>query len=463
VIKKYAGSAIRIFVLAIFAFALCSFSVTDARAFGINANPDHSETAYGVEAASGDAGLKAITVSSGTLSPAFDPDVLNYTLSVKESVSKVTVKASAADIKASVSPAKKTYTLKSGQTITACITVKAPSGTAKVYRVAITRAKSTNANLKSLKTSSSACPLKPSFKPGITNYSIVLPANKGSLTVSAIRADKLSKVSVQTVKGGAAQNTGKVVLDKGQSAAVIVTVTAQAGNKKVYTIHVNRLFGKWDLIWNDEFDGTGVDTSKWTALEEKDGGFKSLQYYRPENVTVSGGKLTITARKEKYKGKSYTSGFVETSGKFNYKYGKIEARIKIPAGYGFFPAFWLWQENHKKPYQEIDIMENIGRYKTTIYSCHHYTAGKRITHDYGKIKIKNANAFHTYTLVWTEKELKSYVDGKLYFKTKKKIPKESMYIILNLAVGGVWPHSPKKSTKFPSSFIIDYVRVYKYI
>jgi beta-glucanase (GH16 family) len=228
----------------------------------------------------------------------------------------------------------------------------------------------------------------------------------------------------------------------------------------------NRLMGQagqWELVWNDEFDGTALDTAKWNIIEQKKGAFKSLQYYRPENVTVSGGMLHITARKQKYRGKAYTSGYVDTSGKFGFQYGKIEASIKIPVGYGYFPAFWIWQEDHGKPYQEIDVMENIGRRQKTIYSVHHFTKGKRVTSVFGTAKIKNLKAFHTYSLVWTKTELKSYMDGKLYFKTKKKIPREKMFVVLNLAVGGTWPKSPKKTTRFPGEFVIDYVRVYRYI
>lgn len=460
--KKIGKKAMIILSMAVFALTSCLMPLTaEAKtpgSIGYNGSTAllHAVSAYA------QTDLKYITASTGKLSPAFSPGTLNYSLALKESADKVTLKAAAASSKSSASPTKKTYTVKKGQSVSASIKVKGLSGS-KTYKVSITRAKSTNANLKSLKTSSSSCALKPAFKADKTSYTVTLPASMSSFTVSASPADSLSKATVQVTKKGVTKTTKTVSLNKGETATVTVTVNAQAGNTKVYTIAVNRLYGQWQQVWSDEFGGTSLDSSKWNAIDNGKNSNGELQYYLPRNVSVSNGYLYLTGKRETYKGMKYTSGYINTSGKFSLQYGKIEARIKLPIGYGFFPAFWLWQDNMKNPYQEIDIMEHIGRYPTRVYFCHHFTVKKKTTHDFKIYNIKKNTDFHTYRLEWTEKELRGYVDGKLYYKSTKNIPKESMFIVLNFAIGGVWPYSPKSSTKLPNSLVVDWVRVSKYI
>ncbi len=184
-------------------------------------------------AKSGDNNLALLTNTAGVLSQPFDPNVTNYTLNLDENTSSVTLKAAKSNAMAKVSPASKKLTLKNGQTKVLKFTVKAQSGAKKTYTVTVTRAPSTNTNLKTLKTS---VPLSPGFSAGTTDYTLTLPADKGAVTISAKAFDKLSKVTINGVK----KASQKITLANGQSTMVSVVVTSQAGTAKEYRILVQR-------------------------------------------------------------------------------------------------------------------------------------------------------------------------------------------------------------------------------
>ncbi|MDP2891580.1 MAG: cadherin-like beta sandwich domain-containing protein, partial [Bacillota bacterium] len=180
--------------------------------------------------------LASLTPSIGTLSQPFDPAVLNYSLNLDEYTDRVLISATAAHLLAKTTPKSKLYILKNGQTKVATIRVRAQSGATKIYRVAITRAKSTNANLLRLKTNSLLYPLVPAFSADNTSYTVTLPASVGSVTLTAKKADKYANLTID----GAKKTSKKVVLLNGQTITVNITVTAQAGNTKTYTIVISR-------------------------------------------------------------------------------------------------------------------------------------------------------------------------------------------------------------------------------
>jgi hypothetical protein len=184
-------------------------------------------------AKSGDNNLASLTNSAGVMSQSFDPNVTNYTLNLDENTSSVTLKAAKANAMAKVSPASKKLTLKNGQTKTLKFTVKAQSGTKKTYTVTVTRAPSTNTNLKTLK---SSIPMSPGFSAGVTDYTVTLPADKSTVTISAKSFDKLSKVTINGTK----KSSQKFTLANGQSTTVTVLVTSQAGTTKEYRILIQR-------------------------------------------------------------------------------------------------------------------------------------------------------------------------------------------------------------------------------
>lgn len=246
------------------------------------------------------------------------------------------------------------------------------------------------------------------------------------------------------------------------------------------------------LVFKDEFNKSAnspVDKSKWTAeIGGKGWGNEELQYYTDsiENAYHDGkGSLVIKAIKlapplnlECWYGEcQYTSARLITKKKFDRKYGRFEARIKIPAGQGMWSAFWMLGSNIDEVgwsnCGEIDIMENIGREPSTVHGTIHgpgYMGKEGLS---GKFELKNnrkfADDFHIYATEWKENQIKFFVDGKLY-KTltpadipegKKWVYDHPFFMILNLAIGGNWGGKPDETTQFPGEMKIDYVRVYK--
>jgi beta-glucanase (GH16 family) len=225
------------------------------------------------------------------------------------------------------------------------------------------------------------------------------------------------------------------------------------------------------LVWADEFNyNSAPDSAKWTYNIGGNGwGNNELEYYtsRPENVIVKNGMLHITALKENYKGKEYTSARILTKGKFAFKYGRIEARAKLRTGIGTWPAIWMLGSDIDSAgwpaCGEIDIMEHLGRDLNKIYGTLHYPEHFG-DHANGKtIMISNANDFHIYGVEWSPEEIKISVDGKIYqtVKNSPEIPfNQNFFIIINQAMGGNFggPVGPKVSKE---TMEVDYVRVYQ--
>lgn len=235
------------------------------------------------------------------------------------------------------------------------------------------------------------------------------------------------------------------------------------------------------LIWNDEFDYTGIpSSSNWNMETGGDGwGNNELQYYtdREENAYVDNGILTITAMSESYSGRDYTSARITTQNNFDVRYGKIEASIKLPYGQGIWPAFWMLGADIGSvgwpACGEIDIMELVGgdnNGDNTVYSTLHWeNAGEPA--DYGQSYTLSsgvfADDFHEFAVEWDEEEIRGYVDGTEYFVadiTPEDLSEfhNNFFIILNVAVGGNWPGSPNETTIFPQTMEVDYVRVYAF-
>lgn len=238
-------------------------------------------------------------------------------------------------------------------------------------------------------------------------------------------------------------------LEAGTSEGIQKTAPAQKKNF--------RPVDGWELIWADEFAEPMLDSTKWTAVERENNYNNELQYYSPLNVFLRDGCLYLTANQEKKGGKVYTSAMVQTLDKFSCQYGKLEARLKLPTGKGLFPGFWLLANASKN---EIDIMEMIGNEPEVIYGVVHSFSGELPTKQYGFTIVEHPADFHLYTLEWEERELRWYVDGELFFLSSM-VPREEMYIILTLAVGGDWPGTPNRSTVFPCSLVIDYLRIFQ--
>jgi len=238
-----------------------------------------------------------------------------------------------------------------------------------------------------------------------------------------------------------------------------------------------------NLVWEDDFNNVGsVDATKWSFDIGKGSngwGNNELQYYtnRSENVQVKDGMLHITAFKESYLGSAYTSGRILTKGIYDQKYGRFEARIKLPWGKGLWPAFWLLGSDIDTVgwpnCGEIDVMEYVGQAPTVTHGSIHgpnYFGGDAITKSYTLLNDRFDTDFHVFGIEWGENYINYYVDDVLYNQiTPNDLPEgskwvfndRSFFIILNLAVGGSFVGAPNSETQFPQTMIVDYVKVYK--
>ena len=216
----------------------------------------------------------------------------------------------------------------------------------------------------------------------------------------------------------------------------------------------------WYLIWHDEFDGEALDESKWVVEDAALVKNKELQYYSPDEVYVHDGLLTLRSQKRDMGGRHYTSGLVETKGKFQQKYGRFEIRAKLPATRGMWPAHWLMPTTGNWP-PEIDIMEMVGHKPHTIFGTIHW--GQWPANRYYSQAYKGpdfSEDFHIFSIEWQPKSIKWFVDGEEYSEVKLNVPDSTFYLILNTAVGGMMPGNPDETTIFPQYHDIDYVRIY---
>ncbi len=231
------------------------------------------------------------------------------------------------------------------------------------------------------------------------------------------------------------------------------------------------------MIFDDEFNGSSLDTTKWRtcfwwadvtcSIESNN----ELELYNPGDVLVQNGVLRLRAQQRDmvaWNGVTYhyTSGMVMTGGrngvvnpKFTFTYGYAEARIWVPAGKGYWPAFWTLPVSYTWP-PEIDIMEILGDTTTQYHMNYHYVGGNAGTTWTGP---DFAAGWHVIGLDWTPSALVWYVDGieRWRFTDAAHITNEAHYLLLNLAVGGNWPGSPDSNTRFPGYFDVDYVRVWQ--
>jgi beta-glucanase (GH16 family) len=236
------------------------------------------------------------------------------------------------------------------------------------------------------------------------------------------------------------------------------------------------------LVWADEFDGNALNTANWSHEigDACDQGFcgwgnNELQYYRSQNTDVKDGILTITARKENFGSRQYTSSRIRSKNQVDIKYGRIEARMKMPIGKGIWPALWMLPTDNKyggwPKSGEIDIMEYLGHEPNKIYGTLHYGQdwpNNRSTSTSFETKGAGFNEdFHEYAMEWNATSIKWYIDGYLYStKTPNDLGGsfwpfiERFHFLINLAVGGNWPGNPDFTTTFPQEYKVDYVRVY---
>ena len=235
------------------------------------------------------------------------------------------------------------------------------------------------------------------------------------------------------------------------------------------------------LLWSEEFNVDGApDDNNWN-FEIGNGcpnlcgwGNNESQYYtsRTDNVIVEGGFLKITAKKESYQGYEYTSTRMKTQGKFDFTYGKVEVRAKLPQGGGTWPAIWMLGSNITTvgwpTCGEIDIMEHVGNNLGTVSSALHTPSSSGATVNTGEKLISNVSTeFHVYGLDWTEEKMDFSIDGIVFYTYNPANKNDStwpfyqdQFLLLNIAMGGGFGGAIDPAFT-QSTMEVDYIRVYQ--
>jgi len=264
---------------------------------------------------------------------------------------------------------------------------------------------------------------------------------------------------------------------------IIISFSCTIADKKIEFQTIKTSTGKWDLVWDEEFDYKGLpDSTRWSYDVNGNSmgwGNNEKQLYtlaERKNAWVQNGFLTITALKDSMEGKQFTSARLITKGKGDWLYGRFEIRAKNPTGFGTWPAIWMlpsdciyggWPASG-----EVDIMENVGYNPDTIVGSAHT---KKYYHTIGTQKnakiscSTNYTEFHIYALEWESNEYRLYLDNIHYFTFKNERTgfevwpfDKRFYLLLNLAIGGNWGGARGiDNSLFPHQLIVDYVRVYK--
>lgn len=221
-------------------------------------------------------------------------------------------------------------------------------------------------------------------------------------------------------------------------------------------------------VFEENFDGVGIDQSVWQVADWAGSNNNESQYYHPNQVSVWGGALHLRADWDPNWsfGREFNSGLVRTWQEWSY--GRVEVRAKIPFGQGFWPAIWLLPRSAPWPSGgEIDIMEARGDLPWRISSALHW-GWDEASHQYvSEAYESGANfqeGYHTYAVEWDIGTVGFFVDGVEHMRVYEPavgIPGTAKSIVLNLAVGGDYSGYPDWTTPFPAEFDIDYVRVWQ--
>ena len=234
----------------------------------------------------------------------------------------------------------------------------------------------------------------------------------------------------------------------------------------------------YQLVFDDEFDGDTLDTTKWGYNYSWGHSHNHAAWCVPENVIVEDGILTLKGENKQHPdavGKQgtfnnkkydiiYTSGAVNTHYKYNFTYGYFEARLKMPKGKGMWPAWWMLKDGWPP---EIDMLEILCSNPTKLHVNYHYGPAWNQEKSHEQVPdlgFDSTEDFHTYGFEWTPSYMRYYVDGKQVghdFTDKSAISQATgMYMILNLAIDG-WDGKPNETTPWPALYQCDYVRVWQ--
>lgn len=238
----------------------------------------------------------------------------------------------------------------------------------------------------------------------------------------------------------------------------------------------------YELTFRDEFNDDSIDEQKWdTSLFSPDTViFDQLQYYvdvldpeetNPSPFSFDGDNLHISAtstteeQRPNANEQAYLSGILTTRDRFSMRYGYIEARVNLPEGRGIWPALWMLGANNDGRMPELYIFEYDGAKPDSAFHNYNYVDedGNLRSPPQQEVQLAGlSEGFHTFGLRWTPSELMFYVDGQPSWRIiGEDLPDEDMYLVLNLAMGGLWTGAPDGTTPDPAVLEVDYIRVYQ--
>jgi beta-glucanase (GH16 family) len=239
----------------------------------------------------------------------------------------------------------------------------------------------------------------------------------------------------------------------------------------------------WNLVWRDEFDGSTLDKTKWTARDTLVDYDRACITSRPQNVLVGQGTVTLRARHERYscggQTRDYTTSYLDTRGLASFAYGRFETRAKSPNGptnsTELWPAAWMRPDDGGAG--EIDVVELPG-------GPNHYRAATAAIFQSYTPLIKQdlrwtfptghpGDGFHTYATEWKPGSIRWLIDGREIWRRdgsttswleatfgRDASSTRKFHLRLNFQVGG-WLGDPDAATAFPADFVVDYVRVWQ--
>jgi beta-glucanase (GH16 family) len=221
------------------------------------------------------------------------------------------------------------------------------------------------------------------------------------------------------------------------------------------------------LVFSDEFSGTRLDPTKWITCYPWAKGpgctnpsTAELEWYEPQGASVSGGLLHLTAQRRDLvvdrHTYAYESGMVASAGAFQFTYGYVEFRARVPQGRGLWPALWLLPTDGTWP-PEIDVLEVQGAKPGVAVLTYHPASGRQEQHLVRTPDL--SGGWHVFAIDWRPGSIVWYLDGSAAFQVTAAVASQPMYLLMDLAVSGTQP--PTNATRFPASLDVDYVRVWQ--
>ena len=227
------------------------------------------------------------------------------------------------------------------------------------------------------------------------------------------------------------------------------------------------------VVWSDNFTATNLDTSKWTAVNEPSWNRYERESYSYNNTYIWGGDLVL--KSSMLPGNVYTSGEVTTAHTFSFTYGTIDIRARLPHGQGIWPAFWLLSANCQMypsttsgcavtpttGYGEIDIMEMLGQNPNYMYMTNHFGSlpGQNLSHQCTYTGPNYSADYHIFSVNWQPNSITWLIDGIPHCQQTDGVPNGPMFLVLNTAIGGMFPGNPNITTPFPQYTEINYVHI----